>query len=70
VIPKLIAALEDENRLHQIRIFWRVAEILGNFGSDAWLAIPALEKAAQYDDPDYPRLARKAIEKIRGGASL
>jgi len=67
VIPKLIEAIEEEETLGQIRIFWRVADLLGQFGKKAEAAIPALEKAAQYDDPDYPRIANEAIRKIRKG---
>lgn len=67
VIPALIAAIEDENMLSQVRIFWRVAGILGRFGAAAQTAIPALEKASRYNDPDYAKIAEEAIEKIRGG---
>jgi len=68
VIPALIAAIEDEDTVDQIRIFWRVADILGRFGKAAEPAIPALERAAQYDDPDYPKIVEEAISKIRGTA--
>lgn len=66
VIPALIAAIEDEDTVDQIRIFWRVADILGRFGKAAEPAIPALKRAAQYDDPDYPEIVEDAISKIRG----
>jgi len=65
VIPALIEAIEDEDTLSQIRIFWRVADILARFGKAAEQAIPALQRAAEYDDPDYPKIAEQAIRKIR-----
>jgi hypothetical protein len=69
VIPALITAIEDDDTLCQIRIFWRVADLLGRFGKLAEPAIPALQKAAQYDDPDYPKIAEETISKIRGTAA-
>ena len=66
VIPVLITAIEDEDTLCQIRIFWRVADLLGRFGKAAEPAIPALARAAQYNDPDYRKIAEKAIIRIRG----
>ncbi len=68
VIPALIAAIEDEDTLCQIRIFWRVANLLGRFGKAAEPAIPALKRGAQYDDPDYAKIAEETISKICGTA--
>lgn len=64
VIDALIKAVEDDHTLSQIRIFWRVAELLGQFGSKASSAIPALEKAANYEDSDYAQISSDAIAKI------
>lgn len=59
-----LAAALDKQRPQSVRE--RACWALGRIGPDARVALPALEAVAQETEPRLARLARSAIERIRG----